>query len=316
MTIMFAATQSTPASKQCRLSQYSIYDPKKPERTLKCEDCPKCPPGMGVPVQCGKWHRVPNGTTINCEECKLNKTFSSTDDSSMCSSCNECQKQIVLHQCTLTQDRKCGGCPPKHFLDPHLDDCKECFFCCPSSQENTRMEECKALGLPSNEWCEATEENKLCKENYLRHVDETNITGTIKPTANSSIGTEWKSNNTGSKVVTTEVIHSTNSVSYPGANYTDGADKTGNNNYLLKVISTSVCAAALFVFVVFLIYKKYFQKHSGSTRRKKEYASVEQGISYLSTCNLRKLAPWSWCITIWTNGIKWNTSSFFYTLSS
>ncbi|XP_068694595.1 uncharacterized protein [Montipora foliosa] len=349
VTIMFAATQFTAASKHCGMSQYSIYDPKNPKRTLKCEDCPKCPPGMGVPVQCGRWKRVPNGTTINCEQCKPNKTFSNTDDSSMCSSCNECQKQIVLHQCTLTQDRKCGrSCPPKHFLDPHLDDCKECFFCCPSSQENTRMEECKALGLPSNEWCEATEENKLCKENHRSHVDETNITGTIKPTANSSIGTEWKSNNTnitgtikptanssigtewksnntnitgtikptasssigtewksnntnitgtikptasssigtewksnntGSKVITTGIIHSNNSVSYPGANYTDGADKTGNSNYLLEVISTSVCAAALFVLVVSLIYiyKKYFQKHSGSTSRKKEYASVEQG---------------------------------------
>ena len=207
--ITLTATQSTAASKKCGALQYRIYDPKNPERTLNCEDCPNCAPGMGVPVQCGS--SVPNGTIIKCKDCQLNKTFSNTNDLSMCKLCNECQK-IVLQQCTLTQDRKCGRCLPKHFFNPLLDDCMECYFCCPSIPENEQMEQCKSLGLPRNEWCEATKGNKLCKQNWI----------------------------------------------------------------------ATPSAVLLMVIVGALIYKKLFRRHSGPLQRNQEYATVEQGIYYLS----------------------------------
>ncbi|XP_068694596.1 uncharacterized protein [Montipora foliosa] len=271
--IMFSGMHfSTAASKECGALQYEMYDPKNPKRTVKCEDCPDCPPGWGVPKQCGS--RIPNGTSIKCKRCEINKTFSKTNDSSMCNLCNECHKKIVLQQCTLTQDRKCGGCPKKHFLEPHLDDCRECFFCCPNIPENPRMEQCEALGIPRDEWCEATKENRLCKQN-LSYLNDTNITGIIRPTTKSTTRTEWKSNNThsGSKV-TPGFNYSANSRSYTTANY---ANETGNNNSSkLAIITTSICAVALLIVGV-IIYKKCSQRHSGPKHKNQEYDKVEQG---------------------------------------
>ncbi|XP_068694588.1 uncharacterized protein [Montipora foliosa] len=273
--IMLTATQSTAASKRCGALQYRIYDPKNPERTLNCEDCPNCAPGMGVPVQCGS--SVPNGTIIKCKECQLNKTFSKSNDSSMCKQCNECQKKIVLQQCTLTQDRKCGGCLPKHFFNPHLDDCIECYFCCPSIPGNEQMEQCKSLGLPRNEWCEATKGNKLCKRN-LSKVKQTNTTGTTRPTAKSTTWTKWKFNldNSGTTGISGGLNHSTNLTDYSeNANYASRADQS-ENNYLPAWIATP-SAVLLIVIVGALIYKKLFRRHSGPLQRNQEYATVEQG---------------------------------------
>ncbi|XP_068694586.1 probable serine/threonine-protein kinase DDB_G0278665 isoform X2 [Montipora foliosa] len=272
---MLTATQSTAASKRCGALQYRIYDPKNPERTLNCEDCPNCAPGMGVPVQCGS--SVPNGTIIKCKECQLNKTFSKSNDSSMCKQCNECQKKIVLQQCTLTQDRKCGGCLPKHFFNPHLDDCIECYFCCPSIPGNEQMEQCKSLGLPRNEWCEATKGNKLCKRN-LSKVKQTNTTGTTRPTAKSTTWTKWKFNldNSGTTGISGGLNHSTNLTDYSeNANYASRADQS-ENNYLPAWIATP-SAVLLIVIVGALIYKKLFRRHSGPLQRNQEYATVEQG---------------------------------------
>ena len=278
--IMFSGMHfSTAASKECGALQYEMYDPKNPKRTVKCEDCLECPPGMGVPKQCGS--RIPNGTSIKCKRCEINKTFSNTTDSSMCNPCNECQKKIVLQQCTLTQDRKCGGCPKKHFLEPHLDDCRECFFCCPNIPENPRMEQCEALGIPRNEWCEATKENRLCKQN-LSHLNDTNITGIIKPTTKSTTRTEWKSNNAGSKV-TPGFIYSANSRSYTTANY---AKETENK---LAIITTSICAVALLIVGV-IIYKKFGQRHSGPKHKNQEYDKVEQGMFIVFLLQHQKMA--------------------------
>lgn len=152
-----------------------MYDPDNSDVPISCRICPKCPPGEGVPVQCGA--KVPYGTNTDCVPCKANKTYSDGYDSSHCESCNMCEKKIVVQECTTKRNRKCGGCPTGYYLDPHLDTCKECFFCCDDVPESQRLQICKNLGMPRNQQCEVTDANKKCKV----RASIVNRTTTTKP---------------------------------------------------------------------------------------------------------------------------------------
>ena len=75
--------------------------------STSCEDCEPCPPGQTLSIKCGK--RIPPSAMINCEPCKLGMSFSSKYGTSVCSPCSPCAKdQVVVQNCTLTQDIKCG----------------------------------------------------------------------------------------------------------------------------------------------------------------------------------------------------------------
>ena len=74
--------------------------------STSCEDCPPCPPGQTLSIECGK--RIPSSTLIKCEPCKLGMSFSSKHGTSVCTPCSSCAKdQVVLQTCTPTQDIKC-----------------------------------------------------------------------------------------------------------------------------------------------------------------------------------------------------------------
>lgn len=72
-----------------------------------CEDCPSCPPGQTLSIECGK--RVQSSTMIGCKSCKPGVSFSSKYGASICTPCSSsCAKdQVVLQNCTVTLDIKC-----------------------------------------------------------------------------------------------------------------------------------------------------------------------------------------------------------------
>ena len=158
-TLSAAAAADQPICSQ--LTHYTMYDPHNSDVPITCRICPKCPAGEGVPVQCGA--KVPYGTKTDCVPCEANKTYSDGHDSSHCKSCNMCEKKIVVKECTTKRNRECGGCPPGFYLHPHLDTCKECFFCCDDVPESHRLQLCKNLGMPRNQQCEVTDANKKCQ---------------------------------------------------------------------------------------------------------------------------------------------------------
>ena len=187
-----------------------------PDGQETCRRCPKCPPGQGLQVHCGS--KVPNGTSTDCEPCKVNKTYSDSYDSSTCKPCNQCGLKNVLQHCTPLQNRKCGtSCPPEHYLDNH-DDCTKCYFCCGDVPEHMRLKKCKDLGMPKNMQCERTGKNEVCKA-----LSEPPVT-TTKPRINTTtqtIGTTEKEQSTAVKGTITSPSNSGYSSSLPSKLLTD-----------------------------------------------------------------------------------------------
>ena len=74
--------------------------------STSCEDCAPCPAGQTLSTECGK--RILSSTIVTCVPCKLGMSFSSKHGTSVCTPCSSCAKdQVVLQNCTLTQDIKC-----------------------------------------------------------------------------------------------------------------------------------------------------------------------------------------------------------------
>ena len=167
-------------STRCALMQNFLkYYPDDPEAQTECIACPECPPGLGLVPQCGS--KITNYTTIKCEPCQLNKTFSDNHGFESCRSCHDCGLKIVTQQCTPSQNRKCGTkCPERHYLDEN-GFCQECYFCCPSVDETGRMKKCKEIGMGEDWQCLKNHQNKLCKE-ALENSTEASV-DTINTTA-------------------------------------------------------------------------------------------------------------------------------------
>lgn len=74
--------------------------------STSCEDCPSCPPGQTLSIECGK--QILSSAMIKCELCKPGMSFSSKHGTSVCTPCSSCAKdQVVLQNCTLMWDIKC-----------------------------------------------------------------------------------------------------------------------------------------------------------------------------------------------------------------
>ena len=91
---------------RCPLMQNFLkYYPDDPKAQTECIACPECPPGLGLVPQCGS--KITNYTTIKCEPCQLNKTFSDNHGFESCRSCHNCGLKNVIQQYTPSQNRKC-----------------------------------------------------------------------------------------------------------------------------------------------------------------------------------------------------------------
>ena len=94
-------------------SEYAIE--AKKDGVVRCEQCPTCGIGEGLAVECGI--SVKEGTQLDCINCTERKTFSNTNDRSLCEPCSECVNREVLKNCSRTQDRECGSCLPGYEED-------------------------------------------------------------------------------------------------------------------------------------------------------------------------------------------------------
>ena len=168
-----------------QLTHFTIFYPSNPDAKETCRICPKCPPGYGLPVQCGS--RVSNFTSTDCEQCIENKTYSEKNDISECKSCNDCTGRNVLQMCSKLNNSKCGTCLPGYYLDSQVDDCKKCSFCCKDALEHEHLRQCKALGMPRHMQCEDTDKNRKCEIQALLLSSTTTTTSrplvTVSPTS-------------------------------------------------------------------------------------------------------------------------------------
>ena len=144
-----------------QLTHFTIFYPNNPHAKETCRICPKCPPGYGLPVQCGS--RVSNFTSTDCEQCMEGKTYSEKNDISECKSCNDCTGKNVLQKCSKLNNSECGTCLPEYYSVDEVDDCKKCSFCCEDALEHEHLRQCKALGMPWHIQCEDTDKNRKCE---------------------------------------------------------------------------------------------------------------------------------------------------------
>ena len=139
-----------------------MYYPDDPGAEMECIACPECPLGLGLIPQCGT--KITNYTTIKCEPCQQNKTYSDKHGIESCSFCHDCGLRDITQQRTPSQNRKCGiKCPERHFLDDN-GFCQECYFCCPNVEKTGRMKKCKEIGMGEDWQCPKNHRNKLCKK--------------------------------------------------------------------------------------------------------------------------------------------------------
>lgn len=167
---------------------FLIYYPDDPGAEMECKACPECPLGLGLVPQCGT--KITNYTTIKCEPCQQNKTYSDKHGIESCRSCHDCGLTNVIQKCTPYQNRKCGTeCPERHYLDDN-GFCQECYFCCPSVDETGRMKKCKEIGMGEDWQCPKNDQNKDCKEDFE------NSTEASVHTINSPPGHNFEANKT------------------------------------------------------------------------------------------------------------------------
>ena len=218
------ARSRRPACSQ--LTHFTIFYPSNPHAKETCRICPKCPPGYGLPVQCGSRVSIFNST--DCEQCIEGKTYSDKNDISECKSCDDCTGRNVLQKCSKLNNGKCGTCLPEYYLDSELEDCKKCSFCCEDALEHEHLRQCNALGMPWHMQCEDTNKNRKCKIQALLLNSTTTsrplvtVSPTSKPAQTSgsrvttvpSGGTEVSMSIRNSVAASSESSHNTNNVMY------------------------------------------------------------------------------------------------------
>ena len=252
-------------STRCPLMQNFLkYYPDDPEAQTECIACPECPPGLGLVPQCGS--KITNYTTIKCEPCQLNKTFSDNHGFESCRSCHDCGLKNVIQQCTPSQNRKCGTkCPERHYLDDN-GFCQECYFCCPSVDETGRMKKCKEIGMGEDWQCLRNDQNKLCKE-ALENSTEASVNTTNATAVTLLPGHNFEANKTEST--------SNDNVRKPTSS---SENFTSNGN-----IKPSVIAGIIILIALVLIFAFYGVKRIITYRNGSALYSEGKRESYLAT---------------------------------
>ena len=265
------ARSRRPACSQ--LTHFTIFYPSNPHAKETCRICPTCPPGYGLPVQCGI--RVSNFTSTDCEQCMEGKTYSEKNDISECKSCNDCTGKNVLQKCSKLNNSKCGTCLPEYYSVDEVDDCKKCSFCCEDALEHEHLRQCKALGMPWHMQCEDTDKNRKCKI-LLNSTTTSRPLVTVSPTSKLT-------QTSGSRVTAvpsggTEVSMTIRkSVATPS----DLSPKTHDVTKRLYVI-VGVSSVLVLGAIVFAAVK--LKKRNGSRNRRRIgtiYSSIEQGNNLL-----------------------------------
>ena len=138
----------------CNYDEFEVEDVFK---NVSCQNCPSCPPGMGLTPQCGSF--VSYGENVYCEPCELGKSYSPKNDINSCLPCGICSDhENIKRNCSLTRNSQCEhGCGKGFYFEELTGDCKPCSFCysyLPNCNiKNSVKEGCK--DMPFYKQCDA-----------------------------------------------------------------------------------------------------------------------------------------------------------------
>ena len=130
-----------------------------------------CPPGNGFSVKCGT--SVSINISIECEECKLNVTYSDTYDNSPCKPCRRCKEhEKKKGVCSVNKDTtKCLGSCEKGFYWEN-NNCRQCSECCKNNISLNHQKQCEDSGLPESQQCRRIE--TVCQDDLHKEEKQDN----------------------------------------------------------------------------------------------------------------------------------------------
>jgi len=287
-TVLFSFLQVVGGRTICpQHTHFTVYDPTNPHAKETCRRCPECPTGEGLPIQCGS--RVAAGISTDCQPCKANTTYSDGNDSSHCKPCNLCGSKEVVQHCTPQQNRKCGSCLPGHFLEPVLDECMECSFCCPGVPESAHLQQCKDLGMPESRQCQKTKASIKCEQEakmMTTSTPATDVPGNTSTTVTTgSVGTRIVATNATATDSNNhpQPVPSNESQTITEAAAEDHGSMDKDSKHVQCIIGGSVGAFLVLVGIIICIALK--RRHCN--RKIQIYNTVEQGKRNLIHCNFQ-----------------------------
>ena len=128
-----------------------------------------CPPGSGFSVKCGT--SVSINISIECQECKLNVTYSNTYDNSPCKPCRRCKEHEKKEGvCTVNKDTTtCLGSCEKGFYWEN-NNCHRCTKCCKNNISLDHQKQCEDSDLPESHQCRRIE--TVCQEDLPKEKQD------------------------------------------------------------------------------------------------------------------------------------------------
>ena len=128
-----------------------------------------CPPGSGFSVKCGT--SVSINISIECQECKLNVTYSDTYDNSPCKPCRRCKEhEKKKGVCTVNKDTtKCLRSCEKGFYWEN-NNCHRCTKCCKNNISLNHQKQCEDSDLPESHQCRRIE--TVCQEDLHKETQD------------------------------------------------------------------------------------------------------------------------------------------------
>ncbi|XP_015775491.1 PREDICTED: uncharacterized protein LOC107353663 isoform X4 [Acropora digitifera] len=128
-----------------------------------------CPRGSGFSVKCGT--SVSINISIECQECKLNVTYSNTYDNSPCKPCRRCKEHEKKEGvCTVNKDTTtCLGSCEKGFYWEN-NNCHQCTKCCRNNISLNHQKQCEDSDLPESHQCRRIE--TVCQEDLPKEKQD------------------------------------------------------------------------------------------------------------------------------------------------
>ena len=126
-----------------------------------CKECPTCPAGEGLSVNCGDV--ITSQTPVKCQPCVIGETYSDANEPGACKICHNCDElQETIKPCTLTSNAVCGNCTQGAYFDNNLGKCELCSPCCNDGRDKLEPG-CKVAGAAANMQCNFARSGKCAK---------------------------------------------------------------------------------------------------------------------------------------------------------
>ena len=126
-----------------------------------CKECPTCPAGEGLSVNCGDV--ITSQTPVKCQPCVIGETYSGANEPGACKICHNCDElQETIKPCTPTSNAVCGNCTQGAYYDNNLGKCELCSPCCNDGRDKLEPG-CKVPGVAANMQCNFARSAKCAK---------------------------------------------------------------------------------------------------------------------------------------------------------